>query len=748
MINLIRSRSLVVDYVSSPDSGHGIRAVAFTYFNYKQQNSQNTLNVLGDITCQLLLQLPNVWGPVKELFKHHKNGATQPTVDELIRILNEVDEPDHILLAFDALDEAGSGTRDSLIQHIQEFAKLPMRIFLTSRPDVELRILKEYILPVKVSAIDADLIRYARKRLQENSSVQCMLDGHSEAIITEIVNLIVSQARGMYASSNPSHFWTRMTLFRFLVVVFNTSNVCQQTSLREMIETAKSISSDPNSVYSQTMEQICLQSPSQVKVAKRVLSWLLLAFRSLTPRELVEALTIEPNTRALDPLNKRTPSMLVKVCRGLVVVDKESDVIQLAHKTVQEYLLSCPQLDLPSMQREIFASCLTYLSFDVFRSGSSTKEKLFSRLSIYPFHAYAANYLADHLNLLAHDEAIFEQVYDFINCKPLSILYLRSLNACGFIDPTHLNNLRVPVDTSPLNIAALMGNLAIVRLMLQRQPGLLNALDPSNAPALRWAVTLGYEDVVKELLNANADTSWANFLYSESLLNCAARNGYDGIVRLLIQHEASVQNPSLKLALEIERGRELLVAVINGDDVSVQQILEKGQVNVDIRDSDGGTPLQWAAWYGNTTIVEKLLDSGADINATDQTSGRTALHEAAEHGHYKTVKYLLDKSADMEVTDDWGGLTALHRAAWFGHKDVTDLLLSYGANIDARCNGDQSALYLACCRAHVDIIRLLVSRGINTEKFKLSEIEFDQNISESQKESANKLLQTLLPSCL
>jgi hypothetical protein len=139
-----------------------------------------------------------------------------------------------------------------------------------------------------------------------------------------------------------------------------------------MVEAASTMSSDPDSVYSQTMEQILLQSPSRAKLAKRVLSWLLLAFRSLTPRELTEAIAIEPNTHALDPLNRCSGAMLAQVCRGLVVIDEENDIIQLAHQTVQDYLLTCDKLDLPAMRREIFISCISYLFYDVFREESFT----------------------------------------------------------------------------------------------------------------------------------------------------------------------------------------------------------------------------------------------------------------------------------------------------------------------------------------------------------------------------------------
>jgi hypothetical protein len=71
-----------------------------------------------------------------------------------------------------------------------------------------------------------------------------------------------------------------------------------------MLEAASKMPSNPYMIYSRTMDQINFQSPSQARLGKRILSWLTLAFQSLTPQALVEALAIEPDTFDLNPLNK------------------------------------------------------------------------------------------------------------------------------------------------------------------------------------------------------------------------------------------------------------------------------------------------------------------------------------------------------------------------------------------------------------------------------------------------------------
>lgn len=60
------------------------------------------------------------------------------------------------------------------------------------------------------------------------------------------------------------------------------------------------------------------------------------------------------------------------------------------------------------------------------------------------------------------------------------------------------------------------------------------------------------------------------------------------------------------------------------------------------------TPLQSAAWSGNTIEVQRLLDQGVDVNARD-ADGKTALMRAAEAGHTDCIRLLLERGADINA---------------------------------------------------------------------------------------------------
>jgi hypothetical protein len=197
-----------------------------------------------------------------------------------------------------------------------------------------------------------------------------------------------------------------------------------------MLKAAKKMPSDPNSVYSRTMDQINFQSQSQARLANRILSWLTFAGETLTSLELVEALAIEDQSSELDPLNKPGAPLLARVCRGLVVVNESNGIIQLAHRTLQDYLMSLYATDSGTIHNTICSACLTYLSYDVFRTGTcTTPDEFRQRRTEHVFQQYATGHLGYHFFWSTGREALLERMYQFITCKPLVKSYIQVQNS-------------------------------------------------------------------------------------------------------------------------------------------------------------------------------------------------------------------------------------------------------------------------------------------------------------------------------
>ncbi|KAK4480521.1 hypothetical protein RD792_013597 [Penstemon davidsonii] len=89
-----------------------------------------------------------------------------------------------------------------------------------------------------------------------------------------------------------------------------------------------------------------------------------------------------------------------------------------------------------------------------------------------------------------------------------------------------------------------------------------------------------------------------------------------------------------------------------GDDDKLVKCIESG-VPLNLKDSEGRTPLHWAVDRGHMNTAELLLNKKADVNAKDD-EGQTALHYAAVCDRAPIAELLVKNGADMEIKDDEG----------------------------------------------------------------------------------------------
>lgn len=89
-------------------------------------------------------------------------------------------------------------------------------------------------------------------------------------------------------------------------------------------------------------------------------------------------------------------------------------------------------------------------------------------------------------------------------------------------------------------------------------------------------------------------------------------------------------------------------------------LLNTGEVDVDLKDDHGRTPLSWAAENGHKTIVTMLLNTSRfDVDSKDTVHGRTPLSWAAWNEHQTIVMMLLDTGKTDVDSKDRDGRTPL-----------------------------------------------------------------------------------------
>ena len=132
--------------------------------------------------------------------------------------------------------------------------------------------------------------------------------------------------------------------------------------------------------------------------------------------------------------------------------------------------------------------------------------------------------------------------------------------------------------------------------------------------------------------------------------------------------------------------------------------------DVNPREADGSTPLQWAVFRNDVAEVKRLLRAGANVKLANNY-GVTAMTLAAEVGNTEMLKVLLEAGADPDSPNP-EGMTALHAVARTGIVEAAQVLIKAGATVDTRENfGGQTPLMWASARRHPAMMQLLISAG-------------------------------------
>lgn len=241
--------------------------------------------------------------------------------------------------------------------------------------------------------------------------------------------------------------------------------------------------------------------------------------------------------------------------------------------------------------------------------------------------------------------------------------------------------------------------------------------DLQNSP-LHWAVDNTNSEMVKLLLDAQADVNAKNIL-GDTPLMFAAKNQYNlkegnQIIKMLVQYEADVD-------LKNTKGYTAVMYAIKYNHSDIAELLLKQTKDQRLYT----TYWMWAIIHDTLNVAQWLLNNNhVTINQHEPISVKkyTALHIAIRSFHPddltknkvpEGIAFLIDHGANIEVLDV-NNQTPLHYAV---KKDenfiITDYLLNRGARINATDSKHQTPLIKAAKKGAPLIIKLLLDRGAN-----------------------------------
>ncbi|XP_022869874.1 ankyrin repeat-containing protein ITN1-like isoform X1 [Olea europaea var. sylvestris] len=154
----------------------------------------------------------------------------------------------------------------------------------------------------------------------------------------------------------------------------------------------------------------------------------------------------------------------------------------------------------------------------------------------------------------------------------------------------------------PLHIAASQGHQAIVKVLLDHDPGLIKTIGPSNATPLVTAASKGHIAVVNELFAKDCSLLEVSRSNGKNALHLAARQGHVDVVKALLD-----KDPQLARRTDKKGQTALHMAVKGVNSEVVRLLLEADAAIVMLPDKFGNTALHVATRKKRAEIVNELL---------------------------------------------------------------------------------------------------------------------------------------------
>ncbi|KAF6018102.1 hypothetical protein EB796_023593 [Bugula neritina] len=242
--------------------------------------------------------------------------------------------------------------------------------------------------------------------------------------------------------------------------------------------------------------------------------------------------------------------------------------------------------------------------------------------------------------------------------------------------PCHINR-KNKSGYSCLHMAVLTGHTDIVDFLLVNEAN-VNITDNDQHSPLYHAIVLNNEKLVRRLLNANADVHVAD-RFQATPLHYAVQMCQDG----------------------------------DAGAINIVKMLLDRVSTVEMRDSEGRTPLVWASSSGSLSAVQLLIKSKAIRKAADK-DGLTALHCAAGHGYCQIIQALVCGTQDQFVNvEDSFGCPPIFYAASHEEHQAMSTLLHLGADADYQDKKGRTVSHCAAALGKPTLLRELEEKGAN-----------------------------------
>lgn len=668
--------------------------VAYYYCSWDEEQAQTPSHFASTLLRQLCNKLDHIPTSVNEFYQRTKNEVKdQAWFADLQDVLHRVVKTfARCFLVVDALDELPAQQRAGLLEVVEGITDVvghrsTLRLFATSRP--HLTYPKIDFKLIEVVANEHDLRVLISSKLEEKPEADYILDTQLKQ---QIVDKLTSNARGM-----------------FLLPALQIEEILSNDTKSEVRRQLENLSTNLNELYTASISRIRAQPARRQTTARKTLMWLSHARRQLKVPQLLQALAtrLEGGVPMLDRDDILHPKIVLDSCCGLVVVERDSNMIKFNHYSVEEYLRSYENHGLFTADEcELLLSrtLLTYMRLPELEQAKSKGRQAFERLLIdLPLLDYAAYNWGHHVRHVQGDASIPDLALPFLTSRNHMMAVARAASAKSPDQRQWYARMLAWAHSggAGVSLAAGFGLDSIIRLLVDECGQNTSARNMWGSNALHETSIHGFESTAQLLINLGMNVLDQNSGGLTPFYLAVAFN-HVSLVKSLIAHD------SRQLTVSNREGWTPLHKACDIGLAEMTSVLLELGANINAEDDKGLAPLHLAAGKGHLEIVQILTQAGATVHAKNGKR-LTPLDFSSTGGHYQISQWLLDHGA---VVNDQGddGWTSLHRAARNGHENVVSLLLKHGAQLMTQDYKGSIPLFAAVRAGSLNIVSMLLNQ--------------------------------------
>lgn len=249
-----------------------------------------------------------------------------------------------------------------------------------------------------------------------------------------------------------------------------------------------------------------------------------------------------------------------------------------------------------------------------------------------------------------------------------------------------------------LHIAVIMNNFTIAEYLISQGIN-ANIVDVINGrTCLHYSVSKNNLDMVR-LLGSHMEDLCIKDNRGYSPLQLAVKKSYVNIIKYLMTNVSQIED-------------NILHTAVKTNNVGLVYKLLRSDININVLDKNGNTPIHLAVKKGNMNIVQALINT--DRNLVNYKSD-SPLHLAVRYHHIDIVKYLILIQYDLNGMNIDGN-TPLHIAVINNFYEIAELLIKAGSKLNTMNKIQQTPLHDAVLRNNIEMVRLLLNGGAEINK--------------------------------